>query len=190
MTQKKIIGGGIAAVVLITAILLANWVTTDYGFIPIGFGLSATSGTIFAGFALASRDAIQDAWGRIAVIIMILIGTAVSFGIAAAAIALASAAAFFTSEALNYAVYTPLRNKSKLGDRRWAVAVVSSNIVGAVTDTVIFLGIAFGFASVMPALAGQMVGKMYATILYLVIGALIGLLIKRRATKKQPAQVS
>lgn len=184
-THHQVFAGGFAVSVLIAAVLLANWVTTDFGFIPMGFGLEATAGTIFAGFALAARDAIQDTFGRITVLGVIGVGTALSFLIAAPAIAIASAAAFGIAELLNFAVYTPLRARSKLGDKRWAVAVVSSNIVGAVTDTIVFLGIAFGLASIMPALPGQLVGKMYATVLYLLIGATVGYLIKRRKAARE-----
>lgn len=184
MISKKLIGGLIAASILFTAIMLANWVTTDYGFIPIGFGLQATAGTIFAGFALAARDAIQDTWGRWAVLIVIVVGTGLSFLISAPAIAIASAAAFGIAELLNFAVYTPLRTKSKLGDKRWAVAVVSSNIVGAVTDTIVFLGIAFGVASIMPALPGQLVGKMYATVLYLIIGVVLSRVLRANKARR------
>ena len=160
-----------AIAVLLGSIILANWVTTDYGFIPVGFGLEATAGTFFAGFALASRDAIQDAWGRWPVVGVILAGTALSFAVSEPFIAIASATAFLVAELLNFAVYTPLRERANLGDRRWAVAVASSNVVGAIADTVLFLGIAFGAAAIMPALAGQLVGKTYATVLYLIIGA-------------------
>lgn len=175
-----------AITVLLGSIIAANWVTTDYGFIPVGFGLEATAGTFLAGFALASRDAIQDTWGRWAVVGVILAGTALSFAVSEPFIAIASATAFGLAELLDFGVYTPLRAKSRLGDRRWAVAVASSNVVGAVTDTVVFLGIAFGAASIMPALPGQIVGKMYATILYLAIGAVAAAWWRnRQATRRE-----
>jgi len=160
-----------AVLVLLGSIIAANYVTTDYGFIPVGFGLSATAGTFFAGFALAAHDAIQDAWGRWSVVGVILAGTALSFAVSEPFIAIASATAFGLAELLDFGVYTPLRAKARLGDRRWAVAVASSNVVGAVTDTVVFLGLAFGASAIMPALPGQLVGKTYATVLYLIIGA-------------------
>lgn len=185
--RSRLIGGIFALGVLFAAILLANWVTTDYGFIPVGFGFYSTAGTIFAGFALASRDAIQDSLGRKVVLLAILVGTAVSFSISAASIAIASAVAFLVSELLNFAVYTPLREKSKLGDRRWALAVVSSNLVGAISDTVLFLGIAFGFAAVGPALPGQLVGKAWATLIYLALGALVPVVIKAVARRREVA---
>lgn len=172
-----------AITVFIAAILLANYVTTTYDFIPIGFGLEATAGTIFAGFALASRDALQDAWGRWAVVIVILLGSVLSFAISAPFIALASATAFLLAELLDFAVYTPLRARSKLGDSRWARAVIASNIVGAFGDTVIFLGIAFGTAAILPALPGQMVGKLYATVVYLGLGYLVAGVLRHRKAK-------
>ena len=187
--SPRLMAALVATTVLLGSIILANWVTTDYGFIPVGFGFEATAGTIFAGFALAARDAIQDTWGRRAVLVVILIGTALSFAIAAPAIAVASAVAFLLAELLNFAVYTPIRERAKFGDGRWGVAVAASNAVGAITDTVVFLGIAFGAAAIMPALPGQLVGKTYATILYLVLGALIAAWWRKRqaatATQEQ-----
>ena len=63
LTPGRHTAGLIAVAVLFGSMLAANYVTTDYGFVPVGFGLSATAGTFFAGFALAARDAINDAWG-------------------------------------------------------------------------------------------------------------------------------
>lgn len=170
LSRMRLTLGIIASVVLLGSLLLANWVTTDYGFIPVGFGFEATAGTVFAGFSLAARDAVQDSFGRVVILLLIVVGTIVSFAISAPEIAVASAAAFFLAELLNFAVYTPIRNRARFGKPLWGVAVVSSNFAGAVTDTVVFLGIAFGAAAIMPALPGQLVGKAWATLLYLVIG--------------------
>lgn len=170
ITRGRITIGIIAALLVMGALIAANWVTTDYGFIPVGFGLEATAGTLFAGVMLASRDAVQDALGRWAVVLIIVLGTALSFLISAPAIAVASALAFGLAELLDFAVYTPIRSRAKFGDKKWAVAVVASNIVGAFTDTIVFLGVAFGVAAIMPALPGQMVGKLWATLAYLLLG--------------------
>ena len=177
ITRGRIIIGIIAALLVMGALVAANWVTTDYGFIPVGFGLEATAGTLFAGIMLASRDAVQDALGRWAVLVIILLGTVVSLAISAPQIALAAALAFGFAELCDFAVYTPIRSKAKFGDRRWAVAVVGSNIVGAVADTLIFLGVAFGPAAIMPALPGQLVGKLWATVAYLILGWLFARLV-------------
>ena len=183
LTPGRLAAGLIAIAVLFGSMLAANYVTTDYGFVPVGFGLSATAGTFFAGFALAARDAINDAWGRLAVVAVILIGTLVSFTLSAPEIAIASAAAFLVAESLDFAVYVPLRKRAKFGDKKWALAVVASNIVGAIADTVVFLGIAFGSAAILPALPGQLVGKSYATVMYLLIGWAVARLVINRFRK-------
>lgn len=183
--SKGRIGAGLtASLILIGSLLAANWVTTDYGFIPVGFGFESTAGTLFAGVMLASRDAVQDALGRLFVLGLILIGTIVSLAIAAPAIAIASAVAFLTAETLDFAIYTPIRSRAKFGDKRWAIAVVASNIAGAITDTVVFLGIAFGASAIMPALPGQMVGKLWATLAYLILGAIAAYAWRAYRTRK------
>ena len=183
LTPGRLAAGLIAVAVLFGSMLAANYVTTDYGFVPIGFGLSATAGTFFAGFALAARDAINDAWGRPAVVAVILVGTLVSFTLSAPEIAIASAVAFLVAESLDFAAYVPLRKRAKFGDKKWALAVVASNIVGAIADTVVFLGIAFGAAAILPALPGQLVGKSYATVMYLLIGWAVARLVINRFRK-------
>lgn len=169
-----------ATLVLLGSVIAANYFTTNYGFIPVGFGLAATAGTFFAGFALAARDAIYDLWGRWPVLLIIFMGTVLSYALASPEIATASAAAFLLAELMDYAVYVPLRRRSQLGDRRWIIAVVASNVVGAFMDTVVFLGLAFGVASIAEALPGQMVGKTYATAAYLLVGFLIAKILKTR----------
>jgi uncharacterized PurR-regulated membrane protein YhhQ (DUF165 family) len=112
---------------------------------------------------------------------VIAAGAAVSYLVADPLIATASAAAFLLSEAVDLAVYTPLRKRSRAGDRRWASAVIASNLAGAAVDTVVFLALAFGWAAVLPAFAGQMVGKAWATVMYLLLGWGLG-----RAVLRQP----
>lgn len=166
----KIIGY-IAAVGLLASIVIANWATSTYGFVPVGFGLTATAGTFAAGFALALRDAVQDFSGKLAVIGIILAGTALSYLTSAHAIALASGAAFLVSELIDFGVYTKIKRRARIGSKRWGAAVIVSNMIGALVDTAVFLLIAFGAASILPALAGQLVGKMYGTLPYLAFGA-------------------
>ena len=178
MNRRKVTGIASAAG-FIGTIVLANYLTTRYGFVPVGFGLMATAGTFAAGFALALRDSTQDALGRRAVALVIVAGAALSFLVADPFIALASAAAFLVSELADFAIYTPLRRKSRLGDRRWAGAVIASNLVGAVVDTVIFLGIAFGAAAILPSIPGQLVGKSWATLAYLAVGLVVSRAVSR-----------
>jgi uncharacterized PurR-regulated membrane protein YhhQ (DUF165 family) len=154
----------------VASIVLANVLTTQFGFVPVGFGLMATAGTYVAGATLALRDAIQDTLGRWVVIGAILGGAALSFAMSAPFIALASLVAFLVSELADFGVYTPIRKRAKFGDAKWAIAVGASTVVGAVVDTVLFIGIAFGPAAILPALPGQLVGKAWAALAFLAIG--------------------
>jgi uncharacterized PurR-regulated membrane protein YhhQ (DUF165 family) len=162
--------GAICGVALLASILIANYVTTRYGFIPVGFGVTATAGTFAAGFALAFRDGVQDAFGRLATVGLIAIGAVLSFLVASPAIAIASAVAFLVSELADLTVYTPLRNRGEFGGKWWAIAVLISGLVGAILDSILFLGIAFGFAAVGGALLGQLIGKTWASLGYLAVG--------------------
>jgi len=143
--------GFAAALGFIAAIVLANYLTTRYGFVPVGLGLTATAGTFAAGLALGLRDVLHETLGRWGVLAVILVGAAVSYLVADARIATASAVAVLLSELADMAVYSPLR------ERAWAAAVLLSNTVGALVDTVVFLWIAGFFA--WSAVPGQMVGK-------------------------------
>lgn len=144
----------IAAAFLI-CILAANYVTSLYGMIPVGFGLMATAGTYFAGASFVLRDSLQDAFGKRATLAVIFAGALVSFLVADPLIALASAVAFGLSELADFAVYTPLRK------RGYIRAAITSNVVGSFIDTIAFLTIA-GFP-LWAALPGQMVGKLAVT---------------------------
>jgi uncharacterized PurR-regulated membrane protein YhhQ (DUF165 family) len=133
------------------AIAAANWLTTHYGFIPVGFGLTATAGTYAAGAALLLRDVVQDVCGWRWVLAGIVAGAALT-ALTAPALAIASATAFLLAELLDMAVYTPLR------DRGWARAALLSGIVGAIVDTYAFLALA-GFPITTATVGGQLVGK-------------------------------
>lgn len=163
MTHSKI-SVSIPAQVLATAtgaaflacILLANYVTTEYGMVPVGFGLMATAGTYFAGLTFVLRDSLQDALGKWLVLGLIVVGALLSYLVSDPFIALASGVAFGVSEMADLLVYTPLRRKGYIR------AALASNIVGAFVDTVLFLWIA-GFP-IADAIAGQMVGKLIVTL--------------------------
>lgn len=148
----------------LSTIPLANWMIGNVGvkciqhgpcLVPVGFGLLAPSGVLVIGVALVLRDVVHSqfgvrwAWGAI------FVGALLSFGVAPAQIALASAAAFLLSEAADLFVYAPLR------ERRLLAAVVLSGLAGAVVDSAAFLWFAFGS---LDFLAGQVVGKVWATI--------------------------
>lgn len=160
----------IAAVGFIATILAANYVTTQYGMVPVGFGLTATAGTYFAGLAFILRDLVQDKAGRKAVLGLIVAGAVLSYAISAPFIATASAAAFLLSEGADFAVYSPLRKHG------YVRAAVASNLVGSVVDTILFLTVA-GFP-LRQAFAGQLVGKMAIT------GVVVVLVVAARSIRR------
>lgn len=170
------------AVAFLACILLANYVTTEYGMVW-AFGLTATAGTYFAGLTFVLRDTIQDLAGKYAVLVLIAVGAALSYtvavatepgflppGVTGASIAIASGVAFLCSETADLFVYTPLREHGYLR------AAIASNIVGAIVDTVLFLWLS-GFG-VDAAVRGQLVGKLAVT------AAAVGLVAAYRTNRK------
>lgn len=140
-------------------ILGANWAITTLGLVPVGFGLVAPAGVYFAGLAFTCRDLTQEALGRRWTFGAILLGAGLS-ALLSPQLALASGTAFLVSEGLDFAVYTPLR------ERHWLGAVAASNTVGLVVDSVLFLWLAFGSLAFLP---GQLVGKTWMTLLAVVV---------------------
>jgi uncharacterized PurR-regulated membrane protein YhhQ (DUF165 family) len=162
----------VLGLLFVAAVALANYATSHtgdaYHLLPIGFGLKATAGTVFAGACLALRDALQDAGGRRAVLLAVAVGAAVSAWTSSPALALASGVAFAASELVDAAVYTPIRRRARFGDLRWTVAVAASGIAGSVVDSLLFLSLAG--IPILTALPGQLVGKSYALAAFLVLG--------------------
>lgn len=138
----------------VACVVLANAITSHFGLVPVGFGLTATAGTYAAGLALVTRDYLQEAAGLAWVVAGILAGAALSWWLAAPAIAVASGVAFLASETADALVYTPLRRSTRAG------AILASSLIGAAIDTLIFVGLAFGAAAITPQVfAGQMLVK-------------------------------
>lgn len=148
------------------AVIATNVVTASFGLWPVGFGLSATAGTVLAGTSFVLRDAVQEVAGRRMALLALAAGCAISAWMATPALALASAAAFGLAELLDMGVYTKLREKG------WLRAAAASNTVGAVVDTVVFLTVA-SFPVTASLVVGQIIGKMWATAG--VVGAMLAL---------------
>jgi queuosine precursor transporter len=168
--------------VYIGSVVLANWLTTRYGLVPAGFGLLCPAGTFAIGGVIMTRDLLQDAAGRIAVLAAIVIGAGLSFLVSSHQIAAASAVTFLIAESLEFAVYTPLRRRTGWGSGRWAGVIAVANVTGALADTLIFLHLA-GFPVTWSTVGGQMLGKAYVTAAVVAAGLII-----RRALK--PAAVT
>lgn len=135
----------------LACIIGANWALAHWGIVPIGFGMAAPAGVYLAGFTFGLRDAVQEDAGRVWVAALIVAGAAVSWWIEPV-FAVASGTAFLLSEFADFAIYTPLRK------RRWVVAVVASNAVGSIVDSLLFLWLAFGTTAGWVDLT---IGKLY-----------------------------
>ncbi|MET8648520.1 VUT family protein [Nocardia aurea] len=128
-----------------------------------------TVGTLAAGAALVLRDLLQDLVGKAVVVAVIVVGAVLSFAVAAPQIAVASVVAFTFAELADLIVYTRIRARASFGSRWWAVAVIASGIVGALVDTALFIGIAFGWPIDWPLALGQLIGKTLVSLLFVVV---------------------
>lgn len=129
--------------------------------IPVFPSIMAPSGVLMIGCALLLRDLVQRRYGAPWSLVCIGAGTALSFLIAAPALALASGMAFLFSELVDFAAYTPLAR------RRFYLALIVSCVAGALADSVLFLWLAFGS---LDHLAGQVIGKVYAVGGFVLVG--------------------
>lgn len=111
------------------------------------------------GLGFTLRDLVQRSLGLKWTIGAILAGAILSAWLNPF-LALASGIAFLLSELLDLMVYTPLQ------ERNLIIAVVGSNIVGIIVDSVVFLALAFGS---LQYLSGQVIGKFWMTLLALPI---------------------
>lgn len=154
--------GVVAFSLFLSAIPISNWMIGNVGtlcvshgpcLIPVAPGIMAPSGVLTAGGALVLRDIVQRCLGAWWGLLAIAIGAVVSLLVAPPALALASAAAFTSSEIVDFAIYTPLQK------RGWTKAVLASSGVGILVDSIIFLWLAFGSLALLP---GQVIGKLWS----------------------------
>ncbi len=157
--------GWAALAAFLLCVPLANWLVQHAGtvcvpdgpcLVPVAPGLMAPSGVLTVGAALVLRDVVQRCLGVVWGVGAIIVGAALSAGIAPASLVLASGAAFLLSEAADFAIYTPLQRRGLVR------AVVASSVVGLVVDSLVFLMLAFGSLAFLP---GQVVGKLWAVLL-------------------------
>lgn len=166
----------------ISVIFLANWFIRNIGtechdgvcLIPVppaflGDGM-APSGVLWAGLGFTLRDLVQRRLGFGWSWIAILIGALLS-ALLDPALALASGMAFLLSETLDLLVYTPLQRRNLLA------AVLGSNVVGLIVDSFVFLYLA-GIPLVF--MEGQVIGKLYMSLLALIAIRLLREWDKRR----------
>lgn len=169
-----------AATAYAATITAANLLTARYGLVEVAPGLLTTAGTYAAGAALLLRDVVQDTAGRRAVLAGIATG-AVLTAYTSPTLAAASAAAFLAAELADMAVYTPLRR------RGWTRAVLASNTIGAIVDTLLFLALA-GFPLTVAAVSGQLVGKVVWATLLPVLVVLTVRQVRRGRVSRHPVR--
>ena len=127
---------------------------------PQGGPMMAPSGVSMIGIALVLRDLVQRRLGRLAALLAIMAGAALSGAVAPPQLVMASSAAFFLSELADFAIYTPLQKRGLV------LAVLASSLVGLIADSLLFLYLAFGS---LEFLEGQIVGKTWMVLLALPI---------------------
>lgn len=153
----------VLAVSFLATIPAANWLIGNVGhcvpsgpcLIPVAPGLSAPSGVLLIGAALALRDALHERIPRAGVVCLIAGGAGISLAFSPPALAVASAVAFLLSELTDFAVYDRMRQ------RAMAAAVLASGVVGAVMDSLLFSALAFGTVKWAP---GLILAKCYASV--------------------------
>ncbi|KUO22093.1 VUT family protein [Streptomyces dysideae] len=147
---------GIATLIAYVATIpAANLAVTHFGVVPVGFGYAAPAGVYMVGLALVLRDLARESVGRGAVLAAIGVGTVLSYLLADPALAVASAAAFAVAESMDFAIYEPLRRRGLL------TAMLASNAIGLLADSLLFLKLAFGSFAYLP---GQILGKSWMTL--------------------------
>lgn len=154
----------IFAVAYVGTVVAANVLTSNLGLVAAGFGLLVPAGTYTAGLALGVRDDLQEFGGIRWTLAAIAIGTVLSYLFGDGRVALASGLAFLVSELADLGVYTPLRNRGRL-----IAAIVASNLIGAVIDTMLFLPLS-GLLWNAISVTGQLLVKFaYCTSVYLAV---------------------
>ena len=165
MDRRQNLEGYIFLVLFCLTIPAANWLIGNAGtvcvpngpcLVPVAPGVMAPSGVLMIGLALVLRDLVQRRLGVEFGIGAIIVGAAISAGLAPPSLVVASAAAFLLSEFADFAVYTPLAR------RRLVAAVFASSVVGLVVDSIVFLWLAFGS---LEFLIGQIIGKLWMVLL-------------------------
>src|SRR3569833_2104546 len=159
--SRRRIEGAIFLVLFCLTIPAANWMIGHVGtaclgrdgpcVLPVAPGLMAPSGVMMVGAALVLRRR-GAGFGLGAIVV----GAALSWALAPAALVIASTAAFLLSEFADFAVYTPLAK------RRLVFVVVVSCIGGLVVDSLVFLWLAFGS---LQFLEGQVIGKLWMVLI-------------------------
>ncbi len=138
----------LTALLYMGSILLGNLFVIWFGIITV-CGLTFPAGALWIGLTFSVRDFVQRFWGHRVwyfMLVSTLLTTALSWEVA-----LASGVAFLGSEALDWLVFSLMKNSSLKA--RLAV----SNTFSCPIDSLLFVSIAFGW--IWPAILGQALVK-------------------------------
>ena len=94
----------------VATIFGANWAIESFGFVAVGFGLTAPAGVYFAGAAFTFRDLIHRSIGKWWSLAAVGVGAGLS-AFVSTDFAIASGVAFGLSELADFLIYTPLWKK-------------------------------------------------------------------------------
>lgn len=139
--------------------------------VPVWPGIEAPSGVYIVGLTLVIRDLLTHRISKRTMYGLILIGAGLA-AVVSPGVALASAVAFAASETVDYAVFLVAeRRVGKLP------AIVTSNAVSIVVDSIIFLAVAFHS---LQYVEGQIIGKAWATLAAVAVLAALTVIQRRR----------
>lgn len=157
-----------AFLLYVAAVVAPNILIAHFGIVDVAPGpwvLMAPAAVYAVGVALVARDILHELAGVRLVIAAILLGTLLSALLTdSIKIAAASGAAFLFSELLDLTIYQAIRHRS------WALAALVSSYIGAVLDSIVFLGIAFGSMQFLP---GQWAGKAISITVVVVLAVIV-----------------
>jgi uncharacterized PurR-regulated membrane protein YhhQ (DUF165 family) len=151
----------LATGIYLIVVVLANYLTEQYGMVWVAPELEVLAGTYAAGAALVARDFVQQAatrrwgraWGALFSVAVVLAAGALTWVLVDPALAVASTVAFLGAELIDLAIFTGVRDR--LG---FTPAVILSSLIAAPIDTVLFLQLA-GFPVTWESILGQFIGK-------------------------------
>ena len=147
---------------LIAALFVAVMVAANLLIAALGPWATPFVAFVFVGLSMVSRDYLHDGWRHRGGFVVRMGGIIVLAGVlawainpAAGRVAVASAAALVVSAAAETLVF------DRLYDRPWLVRSNGSNLPGALVDSVVFIGVAFGLSwAVVGVMAAQTAAKL------------------------------
>lgn len=143
----------------------APMLTAHMGLVPVGFGLTAPAGTAVSALTLWARGTVLDAYGRSALFLMWLPGSALAALFAPAPLVVATVLAFLATEAVTAVAWTALRPYGK-----WAAAGAVF-VAGIVIDVMTYVWIAD--MPLTAATAGKLLAKAWLSVGIAAVGGAI-----------------